>query len=99
MVDIDYYIAMGGGAYAHLSSVLDNLQNKQILADTFSELSSGFVVYMDVLSEINEAQHTYSSDILRQYEIWLRSGSKIAKKRLIAQGIYPQDNAEFLRTH
>lgn len=98
-VDIDYYIAMGGGAYAELSSVHDKLTNKHVFTDIFSELSDNFVDYMDVLSEITEAQHSSHSDILRQYEIWLRSGSKAAEKRLISQGIFPQENNSGLTKH
>ena len=88
VVDIDYYIAMGGGAYARLAHDLQ--PHKQVFIDIFAELANNFVDYMDVLSEITEAQHSSHSDILRQYEIWLRSGSKAAKKRLMTQGIIPQ---------
>ena len=98
-VDIDYYIAMGGGAYAQLSTTLDNVTRSQGMAEIFAELASKFVAYMDVLSEITEAQHSSDSDILRQYEIWLRSGSKAAKKRLLSQGIIPQSAAEFRTKH
>ena len=91
-VDIDYYIAMGGGAYAQLSNAHEQQANKHVFTDIFSELSNKFVDYMDVLSEITEAQHSSHTDILRQYEIWLRSGSKAAKKRLNSQGIFPHPN-------
>lgn len=93
-IDIDYYIAMGGGAYAQLSYTHDKQINGQVFSEIFSELSGRFVDYMDVLSEITEAQHSSDSDILRQYEIWLRSGSKAAKKRLNSQGIYPLHNID-----
>ena len=92
VIDIDYYIAMGGGAYAQLSSTHEKQFNNQAFSEIFSELAKNFVDYMDVLSEITEAQHSSDSDILRQYEIWLRSGSKAARKRLISQGIYPLTN-------
>ncbi len=92
-IDVDYYIAMGGGAYSQLSNTVDSLSHKQVFAGIYSELSRKFVDYMDVLSEITEAQHSSDTDILRQYEIWLRSGSKAAKRRLNSQGIYPQNKA------
>ena len=98
-VDIDYYIAMGGGAYAQLSHLTDGSINKQVFANIFAELASNFVDYMDVLSDITAAQHSSDSDILRQYEIWVRSGSKAAKKRLISQGIYPQADCKIHTKH
>lgn len=97
VVDIDYYIAMGGGAYARLSC--DQQPHNQVFTDIFAELANNFVNFMDVLSEITEAQHSSHSDILRQYEIWLRSGSKAAKKRLISQGIYPQSGSTIHTKH
>lgn len=92
VVDIDYYIAMGGGAYAQLSHTHEKQFNSQVFSEIFTQLAANFVDYMDVLSEITKAQHSSDSDILRQYEIWLRSGSRAAKKRLISQGIHPLAN-------
>ena len=83
---------MGGGAYAQLSHSAKGTIDKNVFTNIFAELSSKFVDYMDVLSDITAAQHSSDSDILRQYEIWLRSGSKAAKKRLVSQGIYPLDS-------
>ena len=97
-VDIDYYIAMGGGAYAQLSHSVKGTINRNVFTNIFAELSSKFVDYMDVLSDITAAQHSSDSDILRQYEVWLRSGSKAAKKRLVSQGIYPLDSTIHTKT-
>lgn len=98
-IDIDYYIAMGGSAYGQLSNSHNNRTNKYVFTDIFAELSNNFVDYMDVLSEITEAQHSSHTDILRQYEIWLRSGSKAAKKRLMSQGIFPLEINSDLTKH
>jgi len=89
LVDIDYYISMGGNAY----SCLSDSNNRSTLAGlkyVFSELSGKFIVLMDVLSEVGENTNLASNnDVLRLYEIWLKSGSKRAGEKLKRAGIQP----------
>jgi hypothetical protein len=88
-VDVDYYIAMGGGAYAYLSDDV-HASRLRILCDIFSELSTKFTDCVDVLAEVSERDGFNSNkDVLRTYEVWLRSGSRRALKQLQAQGIEP----------
>ena len=99
-VDIDYYIAMGGNAYAYLSDVMRGTFHAKGYADVFGELSEKFVGFVDVLGEVGESAHlTSGSDILRLYEVWLRTHSKRAARRLRTLGIHPVDPASADRRH
>lgn len=88
LVDIDYYISMGGHAYGHLSD--SNYRPATAsLKHVFSELSRKFIDLMDVLSEVAETSNLGSNhDVLRLYEIWLKSGSRHAAEKLKLAGIH-----------
>ena len=53
-VDVDYYVAMGGSAYSHLSESKTIVASDSSLNEVFSELSSKFIDFADVLSDMNE---------------------------------------------
>ena len=87
MVDVDYYVAMGGGAYAELST---RAAQPSSLAPVFAELSDKFTGFVDALAEVGEdANFSNDSDLLRNYENWLRTGSKRAARQLRRAGIEP----------
>jgi hypothetical protein len=87
-VDIDYYKAMGEYAYGSLSR-----SEEEAFADVFAELSRKFVGFMDVLADISERTTlARTSDLLRLYEKWLRTGSERDGQRLIERGILPNQS-------
>lgn len=97
LVDMDYYIAMGGGAYGYLS---ETSTVRPGFSHIYQELSSKFVDFVDVLGEVSEqANLSRASDTLRLYETWLRTGSKRAATRLRKQGLEPNLSAGTLRKH
>src|SRR5687767_15925011 len=84
-VDLDYYVSMGEYAYGSLSR-----RDADAFGEVFSELARKFVPYMDVLSDVSEQSGVRSStDVLRLYEKWLRTGSPRAGQRLADRGILP----------
>jgi hypothetical protein len=86
LVDLAYYRAMGGGAYARLS------QEKAGAAgpDVFAELSFRFTQFADVLAEVAEgARLASNASIVKLYERWLQTGSPRAAQRLAEKGITP----------
>lgn len=91
LVDVDYYVQMGGSAYGALSrSVRGSLRGK-VFAAVFAELASKFQDFVDVLTEVrDEAASSKDVDILRAYEVWLKTGSKRAARVLRKHGIEPQ---------
>lgn len=90
LVDVDYYIAMGGNAYGHLSETTPARQRDSALSEIFAELAAKFPDFVDVLGELSDSTQLSSGrDILRLYEIWLRTGSQRAARRLREAGIQP----------
>ena len=84
LVDSDYYVRMGGYAYAKLAK----LSGHQTMVAVFSELSLKFVQFVDVLNEVSEASAlTDNKSLLRLYEKWLRTGSKRSEALLKDKGV------------
>lgn len=89
VVDVDYYIGMGGTAYSSLHESLSERRNRFGHTSMFAELGEKFPDLVDVLSEISEASGLKSNhDLLRTYEMWQSTGSERARKQLERQGIY-----------
>ena len=89
LVDVDYYVSMGGSAYAALSQARRSSLREQALAGVFAELAANFVDFVDVLADLRETAAEANLDLLRLYETWTRTGSRRAARRLRAQGIEP----------
>ena len=89
-VDLDYYIYMGGNAYGSLSEEVRGTFRGNAFAGIYKELARKFQVLVDVLNEVRDnARPDSDVDLLRTYEVWLRTGSKRAEKLLRAQGVTP----------
>jgi hypothetical protein len=91
LIDIDYHIAMGGRAYATLADTLSRNRGRgRVLGKVFSELAEKFQPMVDALNEVSETsyQHT-DKDILRLYEIWLKTGSRRCFDLLKRLGVNP----------
>jgi len=85
LVDVDYYVSIGGCAYNALSR-----QETDALSPVFAELADKFAVFVDVLSEVSERSSCSSnSDLLRVYEKWLKTGSARSGQLLIERGVVP----------
>ena len=89
-VDIDYYIHMGENAYGSLSEETRGTFRGNAFGDIFRELACKFQILTDVLNEVRDGPCPDSDlNVLRTYEIWLKTGSKRAEKLLRAQGVVP----------
>lgn len=90
LVDVDYHIAMGGRAYGTLADNMRYSIRGQAFATVFLELARNFQRLVDVLNDVAEMayQHT-DKDILRWYEIWLKTGSPRAFAILQRLGVAP----------
>ncbi len=93
LVDVDYYVGMGGAAYGQLSATVGSAGRDAALSPVFDELSRKFADFVDALAEVGEdANFSNDSDLLRSYEVWLRTGSRRAAQRLRRAGIQPSDS-------
>ena len=99
-VDVDYYIYMGGSAYGSLSEEARRTFRGRAFADVYRELAEKFQVLVDVLNEVrDEARGESDLDLLRTYEIWLKTGSQRAKNLLADNGIVPISDARLKGRH
>jgi len=86
LVDLDYYVEMGGTAYGNLAIHVREDTFKQV----YSELASRFTQFVDVLTYIStRALMQTNEDLLRLYDRYLRTGSDLAKERLVEKGLVP----------
>ncbi len=100
LVDVDYYISMGGSAYGYLSEVLKGRERGYAYSTVFSELADNFTDFVDVLAEVGDQSELKSDlDLLRVYKVWLKTHSKRAARQLRECGIYPQQFGSRPRPH
>jgi len=85
LVDVDYYVSIGGTAYTALSRY-----ETDTFSPVFAELAENFVRFVDVLSEVSErASCGSNADLLRLYERWLKTGSPRSGQLLAERGVVP----------
>ena len=85
LVDVDYYVSIGGTAYTALSRY-----ETDTFSPVFAELADNFVRFVDVLSEVSErASCGSNADLLRLYERWLKTGSPRSGQLLAERGVVP----------
>lgn len=88
IVDVNYYIQMGGTAYRSLANISTPLG--KTLSEMFHELSERFhnlveVLYICCEQEIAQTNH----DLLKMLDRYLKTGSIKAKQILEEKGILP----------
>ncbi len=84
VVDIDYYIQLGGVAYNHLAALAPS-----DIEETYLDIANNFTGYVDVLTLVSQKAFTHNNkDVLRLYDKYLKTQSKLARDQLIEQGIF-----------
>jgi hypothetical protein len=99
LVDVDYHIAMGGRAYGSLA---DGARHTALgrARGVFAELAQKFRDLVDALNEIADAARPPShDDLLRLYDVWLKTGSPRAVGRLRSLGVEPTAQARVRWSH
>jgi len=81
LVDVDYYIAMGGRAYDAVGTLAGH-------RDLWSELSGRFRLLVDLLNEVSERTlASTNAGLVRLYERWMKTGSERLATLLARQGV------------
>jgi hypothetical protein len=89
LVDVDYYIDMGGVAYRQVAA---RCSEEETLRAVYVELAEKFGSFIEVLAEVSEKTTPRTEkDLLRLYELWVRTRSERAAKALQEAGILPND--------
>ena len=100
LIDIDYHIAMGGNAYSSLADTMQRSASGRGIAAIYAELSAKFQRLVDALNEVSEMAYVHTdADILRLYEIWMKTGSARAHGLLNRLGVQPVKQGGFSRSH
>ncbi len=86
LVDLDYYIDMGGVAYDQVARRADETTMRAL----YEELAHRFAAFVDILAEISDKTSLKSeANLLRLYEVWVRTKSERAERALKEAGIIP----------
>jgi hypothetical protein len=89
LVDVDYHIAMGGRAYGTLATAPIR-GPRRTLCGVFGELAHKFQPVVDAIGEIADTARVWGpNDVLRLYELWLKTGSSRAQGLLRRLGVAP----------
>jgi hypothetical protein len=90
LIDIDYHIAMGGNAYSSLADSLQRSMSGRSIGAIYAQLAKQFQRLVDALNEVSEMSYRHTdADILRLYEIWMKTGSPRAHGLLKQLGVAP----------
>lgn len=86
LVDLDYYIDMGGHAYREAA-----LRHEEAaLRNIFEELGQRFGKFVDVLADVSDQTMSKTErNLLRLYENWISTKSERAERLLNEAGIIP----------
>lgn len=91
LVDLDYYIDMGGHAYREAASRHEEPPLRQI----FEELGQRFGKFVDVLADVSDLTMVKTErNLLRLYENWISTKSERAERLLNEAGIIPNANTK-----
>lgn len=86
LVDVDYYVQMGERAYSTVASRTESPP----LRSLYGELAGKFNAFVDVLAIVGDkTQVKTEKDLLRMYELWLKTRSERAARALQGAGIIP----------
>ncbi len=84
-VDVDYYVNIGVSSYKKAGET-----GQRSLSDLFDELAGNFTGLVDILTEATACiyqSNLSNSDILRMYEVWLRTHNIFLAKKLKDLGV------------
>jgi hypothetical protein len=94
LVDVDYYISMGGSAYGQLATMGGSTRATaaQFFRAAYTELSQKFAEFVDVLAAVREGAGLGSGpSLVKLCEEWVRTGSETAERRLRESGVVSLD--------
>ncbi len=91
LVDVDYYIEMGGNAYREVAS----RHEEKALRIVFEELAHRFGKFVDVLADVSDLTMSKTErNLLRLYDTWIKTKSERAERLLNEAGIIPNANTK-----
>lgn len=93
LVDVDYYISIGGSAYGQLARAYE--RRHASVGGVYDRLGHHFSDYVEVLAEVSQESSLGSpTGVVQLYERWLKTGSDWAERRLRKSGVVPRRSGE-----
>jgi hypothetical protein len=90
LVDLGYYISMGGSAYGALANMVRVRRSGGVFAELYEELCRKFTTIVDLFSEMSErVAVSTNKGVVRIYERWIQTGSERLSRLLAEQGVIP----------
>jgi hypothetical protein len=91
LVDVDYYIDLGGTAYGELARGGSGWTGDPF-GGVFADLATNFARFVEVLMAVRRRTSSVESnqDVMRLYERWQQTGSRWTAARLAALGVVPR---------
>jgi len=100
LVNVDYYVSMGGTAYGYLSESIRSSNVTEGESEVFEELATNFTKFVSLLEEVVDSAHVADdSDVIRWYDIWVTTGSRRAARVLRQHGIHIMEQPEARPQH
>lgn len=87
-VDVDYYVSMGGGAYAALADAAAPSPRDRALAEIFAALAARFEDYVVALSEIPERRAAPEASLMQQIDAWEATRHPALARQLRERGVF-----------
>jgi hypothetical protein len=90
LVDVDYYIGLGGSAYGELARTGPGWR-RDPLGDVYGTLAENFARLVEALELVSRRlMPAGPQDVVKLYERWSQSGNGWAARRLAELGVSPQ---------
>lgn len=90
LVDVDYYIGLGGSAYGELARTGPGWA-RDPWGGVYGTLADNFARFVDVLSLVSSrTMPSTPQDIVKLYDRWRKTHSAWAARRLAGLGVLPQ---------
>lgn len=90
VVDVDYYISMGGHAYSSLGDLVSGYARGNTFSQIYREMAQAFpslVTVLNVVSEGSRESRSEDADLLKLYERWLETKDPRLYQQLLEKGL------------
>jgi hypothetical protein len=90
VVDVDYYITMGGHAYSSLGNLVSGYARGSTFSEIYKELADSFPALVNVLnfvSGVSRESKSEDAELLKLYEKWVTTRDPRLYQQLIEKGL------------
>jgi hypothetical protein len=87
LVDVDYYVSLGKNAYGQLARQLGGGRGGKSIPEVYGELATNFPDFVEVLAEVKKRVDFGHGDVVRLYEVWLRTRDEWVENKLRDAGL------------